>query len=66
MPEHITTTPGPHAVPEVAVSSMSTLATRTGSWKYRHPEYHDKVAPCNARCPVGIDIAAIVEEISKK
>ncbi|MBW7934588.1 MAG: FAD-dependent oxidoreductase [Gemmatimonadaceae bacterium] len=56
MPEHITTTPGPHAVPEVAVSSMSTLATRTGSWKYQHPEYHDKVAPCNARCPVGIDI----------
>jgi len=56
VPEHIPTTPGPHAVPEVAVSTTSTLATRTGSWKYQVPAYHDRVAPCNARCPVGIDI----------
>jgi NADPH-dependent glutamate synthase beta subunit-like oxidoreductase len=38
------------------MSSTSTLATRTGSWKYQQPAYHDRVAPCNARCPVGIDI----------
>ncbi len=56
MPEHITTTPGPHAVPEVAMSNVSSRVTRTGSWKYQFPEYHDRVAPCNAGCPVGIDI----------
>ena len=56
MPEHITTTPGKHAVPEVAMSSASSRVTRTGSWKYQFPEYHDRVAPCNAGCPVGIDI----------
>ncbi|MBI2407458.1 MAG: FAD-dependent oxidoreductase [Gemmatimonadetes bacterium] len=56
MSESMPTTPGPHAVPQVAMSTMSTLATRTGSWKYQRPVYHDRVAPCNARCPVGIDI----------
>jgi NADPH-dependent glutamate synthase beta subunit-like oxidoreductase len=38
------------------MSTTSTLVTRTGSWKYQRPVYHDRVAPCNARCPVGIDI----------
>ncbi len=56
MPETITTTDGARAIPEVAMSTMSTLVTRTGSWKYKHPAYHDRVAPCNAGCPVGIDI----------
>ncbi len=44
------------ARPIVAVSNASTLANRTGSWKYIRPSYHDRVAPCNAGCPVGIDI----------
>lgn len=56
MPETITTTDGARAIPEVAMSTMSTLVTRTGSWKYQRPVYHDRVAPCNAGCPVGIDI----------
>ncbi len=56
MPDTITTTDGARAVPQVAMSSTSTLVTRTGSWKYQIPAYHDRVAPCNARCPVGIDI----------
>lgn len=56
MPETITTTDGVRAIPEVAMSTMSTLVTRTGSWKYKRPAYHDRVAPCNAGCPVGIDI----------
>jgi NADPH-dependent glutamate synthase beta subunit-like oxidoreductase len=43
-------------VPEVAISNTSTLVTHTGSWKYIRPEYHDRVAPCNQGCPVGIDI----------
>lgn len=43
-------------IPPVAVSSTSTLVTHTGTWKYIRPAYHDRVAPCNERCPVGIDI----------
>ena len=45
-----------HGVPPIAVSSTSTLANRTGSWKYVRPVYQDMVAPCNAACPVGIDV----------
>ena len=56
MAETITTTDGVRAIPEVAMSTASTLVTRTGSWKYKRPAYHDRVAPCNAGCPVGIDI----------
>ncbi len=43
-------------VPPASISSTSTLETHTGSWKYIRPVYQDKVAPCNAGCPVGIDI----------
>lgn len=45
-----------HGVPPISVSSGSTLANRTGSWKYIQPIYQDKIAPCNAACPVGTDI----------
>jgi NADPH-dependent glutamate synthase beta subunit-like oxidoreductase len=45
-----------HGVPTIAVSSASTLSNRTGSWKYIQPIYQDRIAPCNAGCPVGIDI----------
>jgi 2-oxoacid:acceptor oxidoreductase delta subunit (pyruvate/2-ketoisovalerate family) len=41
---------------DISVSSTSTEVNRTGSWKYIRPVYHDRVAPCNERCPVGIDI----------
>lgn len=43
-------------IPPVAVSQTSTEVNLTGSWKYIRPVYHDRVAPCNAGCPVGIDI----------
>ncbi|HSJ32842.1 MAG TPA: NAD(P)-binding protein [Longimicrobiales bacterium] len=42
--------------PRISVSSTSTLANRTGSWKYIRPRYQDGVAPCNARCPTGVDV----------
>ena len=45
-----------HGVPPIAVSTSSTLANRTGSWKYIRPVYQDMVAPCNAACPVGADV----------
>jgi NADPH-dependent glutamate synthase beta subunit-like oxidoreductase len=43
-------------VPRIAISETSTRVNRTGSWKYLRPVYRDMVAPCNERCPVGIDI----------
>lgn len=43
-------------IPPIAVSQTSTLVNHTGSWKYIRPQYRDRVAPCNAACPVGIDI----------
>src|SRR5512135_139879 len=46
----------PDRVPFVSVSSTSTRGNRTGSWKYVQPAFRDGVAPCNARCPVGIDV----------
>ena len=51
MPEN-----GDRGIPPLAVSSISTLVNKTGSWKYIRPMYSDRVAPCNAACPVGIDI----------
>jgi 2-oxoacid:acceptor oxidoreductase delta subunit (pyruvate/2-ketoisovalerate family) len=47
---------GVRGIPPVSVSQTTTLVTRTGSWKYIRPAYHDRVAPCNQGCPVGIDI----------
>jgi NADPH-dependent glutamate synthase beta subunit-like oxidoreductase len=45
------------AAPHISVSRLSTRANRTGSWKYIRPQYSDGVAPCNARCPTGVDVA---------
>ena len=56
MSSPLASTSGPRDIPPVAVSRTSTLVTRTGSWKYIQPAYHDRVAPCNQGCPVGIDI----------
>ncbi len=42
--------------PPLSVSRVSTEVNRTGSWKYTMPVYHDRVAPCSAGCPTGVDI----------
>jgi NADPH-dependent glutamate synthase beta subunit-like oxidoreductase len=55
MSELVMTEPRRPATPPVAVSSVTTEANRTGSWKYIRPVYRDRVAPCNAGCPVGTD-----------
>lgn len=52
-------------MPPVAVSDRSTLETKTGTWKYIRPEYHDGVAPCSASCPVGIDIQGYMNLLSE-
>ena len=40
-------------------SSISTAVNKTGSWRFFHPKYEEKTAPCSAACPVGQDIARI-------
>jgi NADPH-dependent glutamate synthase beta subunit-like oxidoreductase/Pyruvate/2-oxoacid:ferredoxin oxidoreductase delta subunit len=40
-------------------SSASTELNKTGSWRYVHPLYDEKTAPCSAACPLGEDIARI-------
>ena len=56
MPKRAARRTAGRGIPPVAVSSMSTEVTHTGSWKYIQPAYHDRVAPCSQACPVGIDI----------
>ncbi|HEX9692037.1 MAG TPA: NAD(P)-binding protein [Gemmatimonadales bacterium] len=51
----------PRGIPPIAVSSTTTLENKTGSWKYIRPAYHDRVAPCNAACPVGIDVEGYMQ-----
>ncbi|MEQ1832562.1 MAG: FAD-dependent oxidoreductase [Candidatus Eisenbacteria bacterium] len=60
MPDTHATRALEHGVPTIAVSNSSTLSNRTGSWKYIRPIYEDKVAPCNAGCPVGIDLEGVM------
>jgi NADPH-dependent glutamate synthase beta subunit-like oxidoreductase len=40
-------------------SSTSTKANKTGSWRFFHPKFDEKTAPCSAACPLGQDIARI-------
>jgi NADPH-dependent glutamate synthase beta subunit-like oxidoreductase len=40
-------------------SSISTAVNKTGSWRFFHPKYEEKTAPCSAACPVGQDVPRI-------
>jgi NADPH-dependent glutamate synthase beta subunit-like oxidoreductase len=40
-------------------SSMSTKMNKTGSWRFFHPKFDEKTAPCSAACPLGQDVARI-------
>jgi len=40
-------------------SSTTTAHNKTGSWRFFHPKYEEKTAPCSAACPLGQDIARI-------
>jgi NADPH-dependent glutamate synthase beta subunit-like oxidoreductase len=40
-------------------SSTTTAVNKTGSWRFFHPKYEEKTAPCSAACPVGQDIPRI-------
>ncbi len=51
--------------PPMAVSTTSTLENHTGSWRFIRPRYQDGVAPCDAGCPVGIDIEGYLYLLGK-
>ena len=38
---------------------MSTKMNKTGSWRFFHPKFDEKTAPCSAACPLGQDVARI-------
>ena len=40
-------------------SSISTEVNKTGSWRFFHPKYEEKTAPCSEACPVGQDVPRI-------
>ena len=40
-------------------SSTSTAQNKTGSWRFLHPKFDEKTAPCSAACPLGQDIPRI-------
>ena len=40
-------------------SNTSTKVNKTGSWRFFHPKFDEKTAPCSAACPLGQDIARI-------
>lgn len=40
-------------------SSTTTAVNKTGSWRFFHPKFEEKTAPCSASCPTGQDIARI-------
>jgi 2-oxoacid:acceptor oxidoreductase delta subunit (pyruvate/2-ketoisovalerate family) len=52
-------------MPIAPITLGTTLVNLTGSWKYLRPVYHYKTAPCNAGCPNGNDIEAVMHLLSQ-
>jgi len=53
-------------MPPLAVSVGTSLANKTGSWRYLRPIYDPKKPPCNHACPAGNDIQGFIALITKK
>lgn len=51
-------------VPILSISLQSTLANKTGSWRYLRPFYTTRQAPCISACPLGQDIPYYLTAIS--
>ncbi len=49
----------------MAVSLGTSLANKTGSWRYLRPIYNPKKPPCNHACPAGNDIQGFIALILK-
>ena len=50
----------PNPNPQLAVSTKSTAANLTGTWRFERPVFVNRVAPCNEACPLGQDIDSIM------
>lgn len=53
-------------MPLTAVSVATSLANKTGSWRYLRPIYDPKKPPCNHACPAGNDIQGFIALITKE
>ncbi|MFQ6117583.1 MAG: FAD-dependent oxidoreductase, partial [Candidatus Bipolaricaulia bacterium] len=53
-------------MPLAAVSVATSLANKTGSWRYLRPIYDPKKPPCNHACPAGNDIQGFISLILKE
>ncbi len=51
---------------ELPVSSTTTAINLTGSWKFFRPQLVEKAAPCQAACPLHIDIAVYLRELVQR
>jgi NADPH-dependent glutamate synthase beta subunit-like oxidoreductase len=57
---------GASDMPPMAVSLGDTSFNRTGTWRYLKPIYKQKLAPCRATCPAGMDIPLAVQLIAEE
>ncbi|MEA2109187.1 MAG: FAD-dependent oxidoreductase [Pseudomonadota bacterium] len=48
------------------VSTTTTEINLTGSWKFFRPQLVEKSAPCQGSCPLHIDIAGYMRELSRR
>lgn len=51
-------------MPPMALSVATSLANKTGSWRYLRPIYEAKNPPCNHACPTGNDIQGFIALIA--
>jgi len=51
---------------ELPVSVSTTAVNLTGSWKFFRPQLVEKAAPCQAACPLHIDIASYMRELVQR
>ena len=45
----------------ISRSRISSRVNKTGSWRYLEPVFSDGMAPCRIACPVGTDIAEMIQ-----
>ncbi len=56
----------PDGLWDFPVSTTTTEINLTGSWKFFRPQLVEKTAPCQVACPLYIDIASYMWELSRR
>ncbi|MCR4405130.1 MAG: NAD(P)-binding protein [Candidatus Acetothermia bacterium] len=64
-PDRVVAFASEREMPPLAVSLGTSLANKTGSWRYLRPVYEEKEPPCNHACPAGNDIRGFIALILK-